>query len=119
MGGLIDVLIFHRGRRDPKLKAGIGARPRPQLWFCPSPGTLDWRALANPATFAMLVADCDALQFYQDQLLDAPMPPLGLPRWALPPHGWNTWRAFKEWGILSMAAAHNLQVIVESPGLKE
>ena len=67
----------------------------------------------------MLAADCDALQLYQDQLLDAPMPPLGLPRSALPPHGWNTWRAFKEWGILSMAAAHNLQVIVESPGLKE
>jgi hypothetical protein len=119
VGGPIEVLIFHRGGRDPKLKAGIGARPRPQLWFCPSPGTLDWRALADPATFAMLVSDCDALQLYQDQLLDAPMPPLGLPRSALPPHGWNTWRAFKEWGILSMAAAHNLPVIVESPGLKE
>jgi hypothetical protein len=67
----------------------------------------------------MLAADCDALQLYQDQLLDAPMPPLGLPRSALPPHGWNTWRAFREWGILSMAASHGLPVIVESPGLKE
>ena len=67
----------------------------------------------------MLAADCDALQLYQDQLIDAPMPPLGLPRSALPPHGWNTWRAFREWGILSMAAARNLPVIVESPGLKE
>jgi len=119
VGGLIDVLIFRRERRDPKLKAGVGANPRPQLWFCPSPGTPDWRALADPATFAMLAADCDAVQLYQDQLLDAPMPPLGLPRTALPPQGWNTWRAFREWGILSMAAAHNLQVIVESPGLKE
>jgi hypothetical protein len=89
------------------------------LWFCPSPGTPDWRALSDPATFAMLAADCDALQLYQDQLIDAPMPPLGLPRSALPPHGWNTWRAFREWGILSMAAARNLPVIVESPGLKE
>jgi hypothetical protein len=89
------------------------------LWFCPSPGTPDWRALSDPATFAMLAADCDALQLYQDQLLDAPMPPLGLPRSALPPHGWNTWRAFREWGILSMAAAHNLPLVVESPGLKE
>jgi hypothetical protein len=119
VGGLIDVIFARRGRRDPKLKAGVGANPRPQLWFCPSPGTPDWRALADPTTFAMLAADCDALQFYQDQLLDAPMPPLGLPRTALPPHGWNTWRAFREWGILSMAAAHNLRVIVESPGLKE
>ncbi len=67
----------------------------------------------------MLAADCDALQLYQDQLLDAPMPPLGLPRTALPPHGWNTWRAFREWGILSMATDHNLRIIVESPALKE
>lgn len=67
----------------------------------------------------MLAGDCDALQLYQDQLLDSPMPPRGLPRSALPPHGWNTWRAFREWGILPMAAAHNLPVIVESPGLKE
>lgn len=89
------------------------------MWFCPSPGTPDWRALSDPATFAMLAEDCDALQLYQDQLIDAPMPPLGLPRSALPPHGWNTWRAFREWGILSMAVAHNLPVIVESPGLKE
>ena len=89
------------------------------MWFCPSPGTPDWRALSDPATFAMLAADCDVLQLYQDQLIDAPMPPLGLPRSALPPHGWNTWRAFREWGILPMAAAHNLPVIVESPGLKE
>lgn len=119
MGGLIDVLIFRRGRNEPKLRRGVGATPRPQLWFCPSPGTPDWRALSDPSTFAMLANDCDALQLYQDQLLDAPMPPLGLPRTALPPHGWNTWRAFREWGILSMAAAHNLPVIVESPGLKE
>ena len=42
-----------------------------------------------------------------------------LPRAALPPHGWNTWRAFREWGILSMAASHSLPLIVESPGLKE
>jgi hypothetical protein len=119
VGGLIDVIILRRGRREPKLRAGPGASPQPQLWFCPSPGTPDWRALADPATFAMLAADCDALQLYQDQLLDAPMPPLGLQRTALPPHGWNTWRAFREWGILSMAAAHNLDVIVESPGLKE
>lgn len=118
MGDLLDVIFFRRGRRDPKLKAGIGANPRPQLWFCPSPGTPDWRALADPATFAMLAADCDALQLYQDQLLEAELT-LGLPRSALPPHGWNTWRAFKEWGILSMAAAHNLRVIVESPGLKD
>jgi hypothetical protein len=90
-----------------------------QLWFCPSPGTPDWPALSDPETFAMLAADCDALQLYQDQLLDLPMPPLGLPRTALPPHGWNTWRAFREWGILSMAAAHKLPLIVESPGLKE
>jgi hypothetical protein len=89
------------------------------LWFCPSPGTHDWRSLADPNTFAMLAADCDALQLYQDQLLDLPMPPLGLPRSALPPHGWNTWRAFREWGILSMAASHGLPVIVESAGLKE
>jgi hypothetical protein len=118
VSNLIDI-FFRRGRRDPKLKAGIGADPRPQLWFCPSPGTPDWRALADPATFAMLAADCDALQLYQDQLLDLPMPAPGLPRTALPPQGWNTWRAFREWGILSMAAAHNLRVIVESPGLKE
>jgi hypothetical protein len=119
VGGLVDVLIFRRGRSDPKLKPGPGATPRPELWFCPSPGTPDWKALANPATFAMLADDCDALQLYQDQLLDAPMPPLGLPRSALPPHGWNTWRAFREWGILRMAAAHGLRLIVESPGLKE
>jgi hypothetical protein len=89
------------------------------LWFCPSPGTPDWPALANPETFAMLAADCDALQLYQDQLLDAPMPPPGQPRSALPAHGWNTWRAFREWGIVSMAASHGLPLIVESPGLKE
>jgi len=119
MGGLIDVIIFRRGRRDPKLKRGPGASPRPELWFCPSPGTPDWRALSDPATFAVLAADCDALQLYQDQLLDSPMPPAGSPRSALPPHGWNTWRAFREWGILSMAASHRLPVIVEAPGLKE
>jgi hypothetical protein len=118
VGGLIDVIIFRR-RGEPKLEPGVGAGPRPELWFCPSPGTPDWRALADPATFAMLAADCDALQLYQDQLLDAPMPAPGLPRAALPPHGWNTWRAFREWGILSMAASHSLPVIVESPGLKE
>jgi len=119
VGGLVDVIIFRRGRRDPKLQPGPRANPQPELWFCPSPGTPDWRALADPATFAMLAADCDALQLYQDQLLDAPMPPLGLPRAGLPPHGWNTWRAFREWGILSMAASHGLPLIVESPGLKE
>jgi hypothetical protein len=118
VGGLIDVIIFRR-RGDPKLEPGLGLSPRPQLWFCPAPGTPDWRALADPATFAMLADDCDALQLYQDQLLDAPMPPPGLPRAALPPHGWNTWRAFREWGILSLAASHGLPVIVESPGLKE
>jgi hypothetical protein len=117
VGDLIDV-IFRR-RRDPKLKPGTGATPRPELWFCPAPGTPDWRSLANPETFATLAADCDALQLYQDQLLDLPMPPLGLPRSALPPHGWNTWRAFREWGILSMAASHGLRLSVESPGLKE
>jgi hypothetical protein len=119
VGGLVDVLIFRRGRSDPKLEPGPGASPRPELWFCPSPGTPDWKSLADPSTFAMLAADCNALQLYQDQLLDAPMPPLGRPRSALPPHGWNTWRAFREWGILSMAAAHGLPLIVESPGLKE
>ena len=119
MGGLVDVLIFRRGQREPRLAPGPNAAPLPELWFCPSPGTPDWRALADPSTFAMLAADCDALQLYQDQLLDAPMPPLGLPRRALPPHGWNTWRAFREWGILSLAASHRLAVIVESPGLKE
>jgi hypothetical protein len=119
VGGLIDVIIFRRGRREPKLKRGPGATPRPELWFCPSPGTPDWRALADPATFAMLANDCDALQLYQDQLLESPMPPLGSPRSALPPHGWNTWRAFREWGILAAAATHGLPVIVESPGLKE
>ena len=118
VGGLIDVIIFRR-RGEPKLEPGVGASPHPKLWFCPSPGTPDWRALADPATFAMLAADCDALQLYQDQLLDAPMPAPGLPRAALPPHGWNTWRAFREWGILSLAASHSLPVIVESPGLKE
>lgn len=119
VSGLVDILIFRRRRGDPKLKPGPGASPRPELWFCPSPGTPDWRALADQSTFAMLAADCDALQLYQDQLLEAPMPPLGLPRSALPPHGWNTWRAFREWGILRMAAAHGLPLIVESPGLKE
>lgn len=119
MGGLVDVILVRRGRRDPELKPGPGLLPRPELWFCPSPGTPDWRALSNPATFAMLAGDCDALQLYQDQLLDAPMPALGLPRSGLPPHGWNTWRALREWRILPMAAAHDLPVIVESPGLKE
>jgi len=119
VGGLVDVLIFRRGQHDPKLKPGPGASPRPALWFCPSPGTQDWKALADPSMFAMLAADCDALQLYQDQLLDSPMPPLGLPRSALPPHGWNTWRAFREWGILAMALSHGLPLIVESPGLKE
>lgn len=119
MGGLVDVLIAGRGRRDPRLEPGPGATPRPELWFCPSPGTPDWRALSDPETFATLAADCDALQLYQDQLLDAPMPPSGRPRSALPPHGWNTWRAFREWGILAMAVSHRLPLIVESPGLKE
>jgi hypothetical protein len=119
MGGLIDLIIFRRRRNDPKLKRGPGTSPRPELWFCPSPGTPDWRALADPATFAMLAADCDALQLYQDQLLEAPMPPARSPRSALPPHGWNTWRAFRDWGILPMAALHRLPVIVEAPGLKE
>ena len=119
MSGLIDVLLFRRGGGDPKLRPGPGASPRPDLWFCPSPGTPDWKTLADPSTFAMLAADCDALQLYQDQLLDAPMPPLGVPRSALPPHGWNTWRAFREWGILSMAADHGLPLVIESPGLKE
>ena len=118
MGGLVDIFLFRR-RRDPTLEPGPGASPRPELWFCPSPGTPDWKSLANPATFAMLANDCDALQLYQDQLLDAPMPPLGLPRSALPPHGWNTWRAFRDWGILRMAASHGLPLSVESPGLKE
>lgn len=119
MGGLVDLLIFRRGQRDPQLRPGPQASPRPELWFCPSPGTPDWKALSDPATFAMLAADCDALQLYQDQLLDHPLPPLGVPRSGLPPHGWNTWRAFREWGILSMAASHSLPLIVESPGLKE
>ena len=119
MGGLVDVLIFRRGQRDPQLRPGPNASPRPELWFCPSPGTPDWKALSDPATFAMLAADCDALQLYQDQLLESPLPPMGVARSALPPHGWNTWRAFREWGILSMAASHSLPLIVESPGLKE
>jgi len=76
VGGLVDIFLFRR-RRDPTLEPGPGASPRPELWFCPSPGTPDWKSLANPATFAMLANDCDALQLYQDQLLDAPMPPLG------------------------------------------
>jgi hypothetical protein len=118
VGGLVDIFLFRR-RRDPTLEPGPGASPRPELWFCPSPGTPDWKSLANPATFAMLANDCDALQLYQDQLLDAPMPPLGLPRSALPPHGWNTWRAFRDWGILRMAASHGLPLSVESAGLKE
>lgn len=119
MSGLVDVILFRRKRHDPKLEPGPGATPRPQLWFCPSPGTPDWRALSDPATFAMLAADCDALQLYQDQLIDAPMPPLGLPRNALPPHGWNTWRAFRDWRIAPMAVARGLSLIAESPGLKE
>jgi hypothetical protein len=117
VGDLIDVLI--RREREPKLRAGPGLSPRPELWFCPSPGTPDWRALADPATFAMLANDCDALQLYQGQLQEFPLPPGPIPRPALPPHGWNTWRAFREWGILSMAAAHRLPVIVECAGLKE
>jgi len=119
VGGLVDVIIFRRRGHDPELQPGPGVTPRPHLWFCPSPGTPDWRALSDPATFAMLAADCDALQLYQDQLIDAPMPPLGLPRSALPPHGWNTWRAFREWGIATMAASHGVPLIAESPGLKE
>jgi hypothetical protein len=118
LGRFIDLILLRR-KRDPKLKPGPGASPRPTLWFCPSPGTPDWRALADPATFASLAADCDALQLYQDQLRDAPMPPDSVSRADLPPHGWNTWRAFREWGILAMASAHGLPVIVESPGLKE
>jgi hypothetical protein len=117
VGGLIDIIIGRR--KDPKLKSGPGMNPRPELWFCPSPGTPDWRALADPTTFEALAADCDALQLYQDQLRESPLPPPGLPREALPPQGWNTWRAFREWNILSMAASHALPVIVESPGLKE
>src|SRR5262245_23744157 len=67
VGGLVDVLIFRRGRHDPTLKPGPRASPRPALWFCPSPGTQDWKALADPSMFAMLAADCDALQLYQDR----------------------------------------------------
>jgi hypothetical protein len=119
MGDLVDVLLLRRGSRSPKLKPGRGIGPRPQLWFCPSPGTPDWRALADPATFSLLAADCDVLQLYQDQLREHPLPPTELPLEALPPHGWNTWRAFREWRILSMAAGHGLPLVVESPGLKE
>jgi len=119
VGDFIDFILFRRRDRDPKLEPGPGLSPRPELWFCPSPGTQDWPALADPGTFAMLAADCDGLQLYQDQLLDLPLPPGPIPRGKLPPHGWNTWRAFREWGILPLAASHSLPISVESPGLKE